>query len=253
MRANQPILFLVVLILLLSSCKKTMQYPTSPLSDYLPLQSGKYIIYRTDSTVFTNFGVNTEIHSYEEKQVVDSQITDGLGRPGYRIYTFLRDTDETQPWTSSGTYIIIPLSTSAEVIENNMRVIKLALPFTQNYTWQGNSFLPDDPYDPTYKFSNDDDINSWTYTYPNIDTTIVLNGQTINNVLEVNGINESTNVPITDVNGYASLNFQQEYYAKGIGLVSQELVMWEYQPARGPGTFASKVGFGVKRTMLNHN
>ena len=113
--------------------------------------------------------------------------------------------------------------------------------------------MPDDPYDPTYKFSNDDDINSWTYTYPNIDTTIVLNGQTINNVLEVNGINESTNVPITDVNGYASLNFQQEYYAKGIGLVSQELVMWEYQPARGPGTFASKVGFGVKRTMLNHN
>ena len=41
----------------------------------------------------------------------------------------------------------------------------------------------------------------------------------------------------------------QEFYAKGIGMVSQELVMWEYQPRNG----GYKVGFGVKHTMLNHN
>ena len=54
----------MVLAVLLASCsKKTENYPTSPLSTYCPLDTGKYILYRIDSLVFTNFGQNIETHS----------------------------------------------------------------------------------------------------------------------------------------------------------------------------------------------
>ena len=251
MRAKTPVTFLLLLsAFFFIGCKKqTETLPTASISDFLPLQPGKYIIYRTDSTIFTNFGTSVEIHSYEEKQVVDAQITDNLGRPSYRIYTYLRDTLETQPWVSAQTYFITPTDKTAEVIENNMRWVKVALPISTGYTWMGNGYLPDNAYADTYNFNNDDDINTWTYTYGNVDTTMKFNGQSVSHVAQINGVNEETNVPITDPNGYASLNFMQEYYAKGIGMVSQELVMWEYQPRNG----GYKVGFGVKRTMLNHN
>jgi hypothetical protein len=236
-------------------CKKqTVTLPSEPISDFLPLQMGKYIIYRTDSTVFTNSGTSMEIHSYEEKQIIDSQFNDNLGRSSYRISTYLRDTLETQPWISSQIYFITPTDKTDEVIENNRIWEKLALPINTGYTWKGNHYLLNNIYSDAYNFSNDDDINTWPYTYSNLDTTLILNGQTILHVLEVNGVNQETNLPLTNLNGYAALNFMQEFYAKGIGLVSQELVMWEYQPPPSRnGSFGYKEGFGVKRTMLTHN
>ncbi|MBS1656200.1 MAG: hypothetical protein JSU05_15210, partial [Bacteroidetes bacterium] len=52
----QVILLLALLPGLLVSCgKKTEDFQTEAISDYVPLASGKYITYRLDSTVFTNF------------------------------------------------------------------------------------------------------------------------------------------------------------------------------------------------------
>jgi len=40
------------------------------------LQPGKYITYRLDSLVFTNFGKNTEIHKYQMKHEIDAELVD---------------------------------------------------------------------------------------------------------------------------------------------------------------------------------
>ena len=65
-------------------------------------------------------------------------------------------------------------------------------------------------------------------------------------------MNETINVPVTDPNAYAAKTYAIDKYAKGIGLIYQELDMWEYQPNTG-GTSGYKVGFEVKRTLLDHN
>ena len=86
-----------LVILTLFSCKKETttvdgyDYQTARLTEIFPLQTGKYITYRTDSTVFTNFGRDTEIHSYQEKHIIDSQFTDNLGNISYRVYRYLTD------------------------------------------------------------------------------------------------------------------------------------------------------------------
>ena len=57
-----------------AGCKKeNEELTTEPLSDYLPTQPGKYIVYKLDSLVFTNFGTNSILRSYQEKHEVDAE------------------------------------------------------------------------------------------------------------------------------------------------------------------------------------
>src|SRR5215207_8327818 len=101
MRSKNLILCLAAFSFLffITSCKKeTEVFTTESIPDYLPLTVGKYITYRLDSTVFTNFGKNQEIHKYQVKHVVDIQTTDNLGRRSYRILRYLRDSAGNQPW-----------------------------------------------------------------------------------------------------------------------------------------------------------
>jgi len=233
--------------------RKTEDFTSASLSDYLPLQVGKYITYRLDSTVFVNFGGGVAVHSYQEKQIVDAQITDALGRTGYRILRFIRDTSGTQPWAPAGTHQIVPTDKTMEVIENNLRFIKLALPIIQDYTWEGNHYIPDDAFSSVYTFNNDRGMDKWDYTYSSVGGSMTVNGHTYNDALTVDGVDDSfnaneTNFSAIDPTVYASVNYLQDNYAKGIGLISQTFIMWEYQPGA-----ATRVGFGIKRSIIDHN
>ncbi len=243
----------VIFPLIFFSCKKvTEQITNEPLSDYIPLQAGKYITYRIDSTVFTNFGRNVEIHSYQVKHVVDAQITDNLGRPSYRIFRYTRDTAGTQPWVSTGTYFITPLTADVELIEDNLRFIKLVLPIQQSNTWKGNTYLPPGPYESVYNFSIDGGMQDWDFTYSQFDSTMSYAGNNYTNVWTIEEANDSINVPITNLSAYASETKSIDKYSKNIGLVYREYVLWEYQPdPNGPSGY--RVGFGIKEWMIDHN
>jgi len=244
---------IIIIALFLFSCNKTEEFVTDPLSDYIPLQVGKFITYRTDSTVFTNFGTVEETHKYQIKHVVDAQLTDNLGRPSYRIYTYLRDTAGIQPWQPTGSYFITPLTDQVELIENNQRIIKLHLPVRDGNSWKGNKFLPSDPYGSIYTFSDDDNMADWDFYFDgSSEESTVINGNTYNNVYTIQEADESYNYPITNPDLYASQIFSQEKYAKDIGLVYRNLILWEYQP--NPGAPSSyKTGFGIKMWMIDHN
>jgi len=97
-KQTRHLVLFTLLTLVFFSCKKsTEDYPTAQLSEYQPLATGKYITYRLDSTVFKSFGTVPEVHSYQEKHVVDSLLPDALGRPSYRVFRFIRDTSGTGP------------------------------------------------------------------------------------------------------------------------------------------------------------
>src|SRR5215470_1597329 len=115
MRISPLIRFCIFTFISISifSCKKQVEviddtdYQKARLLELtIPLQAGKYITYRVDSTVFTNFGRTTEVHKYLVKHVVDALVTDNLDRPSYRIYTYISDTTGTQPWQANGSYLI---------------------------------------------------------------------------------------------------------------------------------------------------
>jgi hypothetical protein len=272
MRLTVNLFTLIAATIFLFSCKKeTEEYtdPGEPLSDYLPLQVGKYITYRADSLVFPNAGRTIERHYYQEKHIIDAQVPDGLGRPSYRVFRYTRDSAGTQGWSPAGTYFITPivdsntrLFTRIEVIENNLRVIKLAKSIKQDQTWKGNQYLATDPYITLYgnNFQRDDDMNIWDYTVTETNGSMNIRGVNYNNVVTVQAINEldnvSTNNPnqlVTDVNRLATADISIDKYAKGIGLIYQEYTLWEYQPPTSGNTTGYYNGFSVIRRIIDHN
>ncbi len=56
---------------------------------------------------------------------------------------------------------------------------------------------------------------------------------------------------MVDAASFAARSLSTDKFAKNIGLVYQEYILWEYQP--NPGSSAYKIGFGVKRTMIDRN
>jgi hypothetical protein len=238
---------------ILSCEKKTEIFVSEKITDYLPLTIGKYITYRLDSTVFTNVGRNEEIHSYQVKHVVDAQIPDNLGRPSFRIFRYLRDSAGTLPWIPDGAYYVTPLTDQAELVEDNLRFIKLHIPFKINVAWKGNKYINADPYAFFYTFSNDDNMNDWDYKYDQFEQSTVIGGQAVKDVYTVSQIDEAINAPVTDSRAYGARTFSVEKYARNIGLVSRDYVLWEYQPNTGGSGGGYKTGFGVKMRMIDHN
>jgi hypothetical protein len=241
------------------SCNKKEDYVSDKLSDYMILAPGKYITYRLDSLMFTNFGLTAVTHSYQAKHVIDAQITDNLGRPSYRVYVYLRDTAGLQPWLPAGnTYFITPLTNQVEVTENNLRFIKLHLPITDKFSWKGNSYLPSNTcggtYCPQYNFSNDDQIQDWDYYYDGGLSSFSYRNKNYTDVQTVEQMNESINVPVTIPTSFGYKTRAVEKYSKNIGLVYKEYTLYEYQPDPVPGgPNYSYRGFGVTMWMIDHN
>lgn len=241
------------LLLGLASCNKTQTYPTNPLNTYYPLDTGKYILYRIDSLVFVNFGETSQFHSYLAKDTIDAILQDNLGRTTYRVHRFLTDTLQANPWQDDITYTVTPTANTIELVENNLRFIKLTEPFTTDLTWSGNSYLGDDPYQTYYgALAAQTSLQFWQFNYENIAQPFQVGTITVPNSITVQQANDSTNLPLPSDSVFASKSFGLEVYGAGIGLVYKSYILWDFQPVTPdlPGYYE---GFGETMWMIGHN
>jgi hypothetical protein len=248
------ILFSVLTLGLVSCSEKKEEWIVAEtVAEYLPLQIGKYITYRVDSLVPNpSFNTSLETHSYQVKHVVDAAITDNEGRPSYRIYRFINNANGTGPWVSSGSYFVTPLTHQIEVIENNLRFIKLREPIREGFSWKGNSYLPNNPFESFgYNLSIDNSMANWDYTYDMFEPSTVINNQTYTDVWTVEQIDEFRGDPVMYPRDYANKVRFVEKYAKNIGLVYRQLILWEYET--NTTTTPSYTGFGITMWMIDHN
>ena len=245
----RPGLLVIAGLILFSCSNKTEEFVSEKLSEYLPLQPGKYITYRLDSLVFTSFGGMPVTHRYQVKHLVDAQITDNLGRPSYRVYTYIRDSAGTQPWEANGTYNVTPLATQTEVTEDNYRIIKLHLPIKEGFQWRGNTYLPDRPYYPAYDLLNHSDLKEWDFTYDVFESATSYRGNNYTNVYTVLEADEHQNAPVTNLDALGYNTESIEKYSKSVGLVYRKYEIWDYQ------TSPTKhyTGFGITQWMIDHN
>lgn len=240
---KQLLLLLVIMAVIFTACKKTTEVlELNSVSEYYPLQVGKYITYNLDSTVFINFGTKDTIMKYQVKHVVDAEITDNLGRPAYRIIRYIRKTPA-NAWAPDNTFMAVGTEFSMEFIENNMRFIKLKGPVRDGYTWKGNSYIN---LGTDFRYLED-----WDYTYDSVNVSATIGAFTLDSTLKVDQRDEVIGNP-GDPNSYSELNNGSEKYAKGIGMVYHDFLHVEYQPPT-PGRGAYRIGYGVRLTMIDHN
>jgi hypothetical protein len=243
------------LLLALHGCdpaNKEKPYPFS-LEQVIVLTPGKYITYRTDSLVFPQFGRQIATRSYLVKHVVDSAFTDNLGRTAYRILRFTNDTLATGPWQPGGSFSLTLTPDRLEWTEDNRRYVKLQQPLVTGSNWNGNRYLPDQPFEPFYSFSNDDNMQSWSYRCEETSGNFSFRSNTYQQVISIEQIDEQFNVPVVQTNAYAFRNRAVDRFSKGIGLIYRELECWEYQPNTGGSGGPYRVGFGIKQWMVDHN
>lgn len=234
-----------------TGCKKTYNTPSATIqpTDYLQLQVGKYVTYRLDSLQFKNFGTQDTIVSYQAKDVIDAAITDNLGRPSWRVVRYLSDTTGTAEWVPDITYMVTATKQDVEVVENNLRYIKLVYPVTDGYNWSGNSYI--DATSDTFNVVTY--LYGWTYTYDSIGMSYNTLMGSVANTLTVIQQPDVTIGDFSNPTQFSERDYSAEVYGKGIGLIYKSFIHQAYQPPNGSTSVGSTSGYGLTLNMIDHN
>ncbi len=246
------LLFIVsILLIIAASCKKTYNTPAASIqpTDYLQLQVGKYVTYRLDSLQFTNFGTQDTIVSYQAKDVIDAAITDNLGRPSWRVIRYLSDTTGTADWVPDITYIVTATKQDVEVVENNLRYIKLVYPVSNGYNWAGNSYI--DATSDTFNVVTY--LYGWNYTYNNVAKPFTVLSGTVDSTITVIQQPDMTIGDFSNPTQFSERDYSTEVYGKGIGLIYKSFLHQEFQPPNGATSVGSTSGYGLTLNMIDHN
>jgi hypothetical protein len=233
------------LIIIVCSCNKNNPLKTDAPADYYPMHVGNYIIYRVDSLKYINVGTQVSISSYLAKEVVDDTITDNLGRLSYRVIRYLSDTTGSSGWTPSIAYMVTPLPTSVEVVENNLRYIKLVTPVQDGITWLGNSYI-----DANIDTSSLNYLDGWNYTYANTGQPFDVLAGTIPQTVTVN---EANSISASVDSSFIKTIYSQEIYGKNIGLIYKKFLYSLYQAPSVEFPGGATIGYGITFNMVSHN
>ncbi len=229
-----------------SACKKSTEtLNLTPVSEYSPLEVGKYITYQLDSFRYLPFSLQGVTISFQAKYIVDGEVTDNLGRPAYRIVRQIRK-NPTDAWVNDNSFTAVPGDESYEFVDDNLRFLKLRGPVKDGYTWKGNSYI-----NTTSQYSDFIYLQDWDYTYDSVGAPLTLGAINLDNTIKVAQRDEVVGNP-EDPASYSEVNYGVEYYAKGIGLVYRKFLHTQYQPNSG-NPFYEPDSKGVTLTMIDHN
>ena len=132
----------ILLVLISFSCKKGNSDPISFGYHYFPINQGHFVAYdvidiRHDDLV----GVH-DTNYYQIKEVVGESFQDEEGEEAHKLHRYYR-TDSTQSWESKDVWVSKLTSTTAEVVEENKRRIKMGFAISYNKYWDGNALNND--------------------------------------------------------------------------------------------------------------
>lgn len=132
----------LLLILFVISCGKDENQDALSANyygaDYFPDDSGIVRFYHIDSIYWDDFSNTHDTLSYEIKEVLAGHFIDGQGRNAMRIERFRQDS--TGNWNIYRVWNSVRTQTSAEVVEENTRYVKLRFPAATGSIWNGNVY-----------------------------------------------------------------------------------------------------------------
>lgn len=240
---------LLLMIACITGCEKSDPLTTAgQVSDYYPLQTGRNITYRLDSTVYIALNTIRTTRSYIVQDRVEAETKDNLGQKAFVVRRWIRSNADTTQWTGNAAYMVVPLRQSIEIIDNNLRYIRMQEPLRNNFTWKGNRYI-NTLTDPQLQYLDD-----WTYTYEKTAQPYTVGTRTFSETVTVKQRDEVINDP-NDKTKLFSVSRSVEVYAKGVGLVYRDFLHETWQPpnaSSASGYFESN-SYGIRLTFLNHN
>lgn len=236
------------LITLVGCTKETAIIELPTIASYYPLQIGKVITYKLDSTVYLNLGSTKEIHSYIIQDRVDAIINDNQGRPSYKIKRMIRKNTDTTQWQDLTSFLVTIDDKQLELVDKNLRFISLKEPIRNDFKWNGNSFIN------TISFPDLQFLDQWEYKYENVGDPYTLNGQnfpeTISVIQQVDTLGSPQNKSF-----YSEIIIAKEVYSKNIGLIYKEFFHETWQPpnANSNNGYYEANSYGIKLSFIKSN
>ncbi len=218
----------LLILTFFASCKHEVLPPDAAGlgSDYFPFVIGHVIEYSVDSLKYNTFSSDTDFVHLDFKDEIVSEFTDNTGRDSYVIERSVRS-DSNAAWQGQLTYYVTQGNYEIEVVENNLRFIKLVLPVKANTSWKGNVYIP-------ASTSGLDELKwyyDWDYSYSKINQAFNNGVKTFPNSMVVSY--EHLTNDSTAHTQYSNYTNYKESYSRTIGLIYRELTHWEYQPTEG--------------------
>jgi hypothetical protein len=237
----------VLFLMFLGACQKqNIELSFEPIESYFPIKRGTTLTYRLDSTSYTGINNAKSINSFLIRDILDSTITDNLGKTTYIYKRSIRSKLDTTKWDLLLTYRVSNDSSKLYITENNLRFIKMVSPVREGLTWKGNSFINTNENTGLAYYEN------WDYTYGKPSESIIINNIPFAATLSVFQKNDTIGNPI-DRKQYSSILFSKEVYAKDIGLVYKEFFKETWQPpnSNNPNGYYEKDSYGIKLSILS--
>jgi len=215
MKNPRLILIVFATILFWSSCKKETVEPVEMGYKYFPVNIGHWAIYDVDSISYNDFTGLIDSFKYQIKEIVESDFIDNQGRTSQRLERYIRLSD-TSAWTIKDVWFETLTASTAERVEENLRMIKLVFPISDSFEWNGNNY---------------NIIGEQKYSYQDVFTPALINNISMDSTVTVMQKNSQTLI---------SEDYQKEIYAVHVGMVYKKYVALEKQPT---GTITSGIDY----------
>ena len=248
-----PLLFS---ILFLANCaKKTDDFTIDEGKDYFPLEVGKYWLYQVDSIVYDPDigGTRKDTSTTWVREEIVEVLKDNLDQDYYRVERSIRP-DTMTAWQISKVFSLQQTGEFALHTEESLPFISLVFPLTINTDWVPTRFF--DPKTefiiagetvPVFK-----DLKSKVTSLAETETIGDFTYQSVATIRHKN----------SDQNPFEH-RLIIEKYAKGIGLVSRTMTIFDSQycnvePAPDDCTTIAwedkaEKGFSLTQTLIEHN
>ncbi len=189
------------------SCRKKKTETTPNVGyDYAPTLIGKYVVYDVDSTVYDDFNDDTIYYKYRIKEKLEENFTDNQGRSAIKMVRYVKKYNPSlsynnMPWVVKDVWNYTKTNTALEVVEEDVRFVKLIFPINEGAVWNGNA---------------QNTLGNLEYKYKYINQAETINGTYFDNVLYV----EQKDDKLKNV---IRRQLYIEKFVKGVGLVYKEI------------------------------
>ncbi|RMG82641.1 MAG: hypothetical protein D6707_02555 [Bacteroidetes bacterium] len=204
--------YIIIAVTAFFSCKKDNNIsPVNFYYDYFPVQTGFWRIYEVDSIVHDendDFTGKIDTFHYQIKEVIAEKFIDLSGDTAYRLERFIRN-NPSDKWKIKDVWYFNFYPSKIEMVEENLRLIKMIFPVKENATWDGNA-----------SNANPEQI----YEYQNTHEPYVTDNFTFDS---------TATVLIEDYENLIEKQLSKEVYAKNIGLIHKSVINIDYQAEGG--------------------
>ncbi|MEO7925755.1 MAG: hypothetical protein ABIR93_03415 [Saprospiraceae bacterium] len=223
--------------------------------EYFPLNLGKFITYSVDSIVFDDVagGNKKDTVSFQIKEEVVSYQIDLAGDTIFYLHRFRRSTSE-DPWLITDLWTANRSTVEASRTEENLKFRKMTFPLRSGKRWSATTYIP---FSTTVVIGTEmmQPYQEWESKVLDFDVS----GQVGIFSFEAGQL---MHISQSDTDDGSMKRFEQEVYARNIGLVSRTdslldsrcLTLGYFEPCFDE-TWLEKAGKGyiLSQVMIDHN